>query len=176
MERPSLSPRPIRRQQRSMSLPAMAACRALITATLERDDVSTEGGPNQHRDEVAAQNESVIYRSRRTQWNPFKGELTTRSSAAHFRNIAASPRGGAGAALPRATQSPQSRLRGVPSLEALSRLSGRTKSAIAISRLRRRTSSPMIWPRTFSDVEGRTASISFSFPSATRTVQAKLSL
>ncbi|HKX60468.1 MAG TPA: protease, partial [Verrucomicrobiae bacterium] len=49
--------------------------RLTYTATLERDDVSDRMGPNNivmtWRD-----NETIIYRSRRTQWNPFKGELT----------------------------------------------------------------------------------------------------
>jgi tricorn protease len=49
--------------------------RLTYTATLERDDVSDRMGPNNivmtWRD-----NQTVIYRSRRTQWNPFKGELT----------------------------------------------------------------------------------------------------
>jgi len=44
------------------------------TATLDRDDVSDRMGPNNivmtWRD-----NETVVYRSRWTQWNPFKGEL-----------------------------------------------------------------------------------------------------
>jgi tricorn protease len=49
--------------------------RLTYTATLERDDVSDRMGPNNivmtWRD-----NETIVYRSRRTQWNPFKGELT----------------------------------------------------------------------------------------------------
>ena len=49
--------------------------RLTYTATLERDDVSDRMGPNNivmtWRD-----NETVVYRSRRTQWNAFKGELT----------------------------------------------------------------------------------------------------
>ena len=45
------------------------------TATLERDDVSDRMGPNNI---VMAwkDNETVVYRSRRNHWNPFKGELT----------------------------------------------------------------------------------------------------
>lgn len=49
--------------------------RLTYTATLDRDDVSDRMGPNNivltWRD-----NETVVYRSRRTQWNAFKGELT----------------------------------------------------------------------------------------------------
>lgn len=44
------------------------------TATLERDDVSDRMGPNNivltWRD-----NDTVVFRSRRTEWNPFKGQL-----------------------------------------------------------------------------------------------------
>ena len=45
------------------------------TATLERDDVSDRMGPNNI---VMAwkDNDTVVYRSRRNHWNPFKGELT----------------------------------------------------------------------------------------------------
>jgi tricorn protease len=49
--------------------------RLTYTATLDRDDVSDRMGPNNlvltWRD-----NETIVYRSRRTQWNAFKGELT----------------------------------------------------------------------------------------------------
>jgi tricorn protease len=49
--------------------------RLTYTATLERDDVSDRMGPNNivmaWRD-----NQTIVYRSRRTQWNPFKGEMT----------------------------------------------------------------------------------------------------
>ncbi len=48
--------------------------RLTYTATLDRDDVSDRMGPNNlvmtWRD-----NETVVYRSRRTEWNPFKGQL-----------------------------------------------------------------------------------------------------
>ncbi|MCW5556345.1 MAG: PD40 domain-containing protein [Verrucomicrobiae bacterium] len=48
--------------------------RLTYTATLDRDDVSDRMGPNNivmtWRD-----NDTVVYRSRWTQWNPFKGEL-----------------------------------------------------------------------------------------------------
>jgi tricorn protease len=49
--------------------------RLTYTATLERDDVSDRMGPNNivmtWRDD-----QTIVYRSRRNQWNPFKGELT----------------------------------------------------------------------------------------------------
>lgn len=49
--------------------------RLTYTATLERDDVSDRMGPNNivmtWRDD-----KTIVYRSRRNQWNPFKGELT----------------------------------------------------------------------------------------------------
>ena len=49
--------------------------RLTYTATLERDDVSDRMGPNNivmtWRDDT-----TIIYRSRRNEWNPFKGRLT----------------------------------------------------------------------------------------------------
>jgi len=67
--------------------------RLTYTATLERDDVSDRMGPNNivltWRD-----NESVIYRSRRTQWNPFKGELTVARLGGGVPETLPLPRGG----------------------------------------------------------------------------------
>lgn len=67
--------------------------RLTYTATLDRDDVSDRMGPNNivmtWRD-----NESVIYRSRRTQWNPFKGELTIAKIGGGIPEILPLPRGG----------------------------------------------------------------------------------
>lgn len=67
--------------------------RLTYTATLERDDVSDRMGPNNivmtWRD-----NQSVIYRSRRTQWNPFKGELTVARLSGGVPETLPLPRGG----------------------------------------------------------------------------------
>ena len=67
--------------------------RLTYTATLERDDVSDRMGPNNivmtWRD-----NETVIYRSRRTQWNPFKGELTLANVGGGIPETLPLPRGG----------------------------------------------------------------------------------
>jgi tricorn protease len=67
--------------------------RLTYTATLDRDDVSDRMGPNNivltWRD-----NESVVYRSRRTQWNPFKGELTIARLSGGVPEILPLPRGG----------------------------------------------------------------------------------
>ena len=67
--------------------------RLTYTATLERDDVSDRMGPNNivmtWRD-----NESVIYRSRRTQWNPFKGDLTIAKLSGGIPETLPLPRGG----------------------------------------------------------------------------------
>lgn len=67
--------------------------RLTYTATLERDDVSDRMGPNNivmtWRD-----NETVVYRSRRTQWNPFKGELTLAKLAGGVPETLPLPRGG----------------------------------------------------------------------------------
>ncbi|MBL9129025.1 MAG: PD40 domain-containing protein [Verrucomicrobiales bacterium] len=67
--------------------------RLTYTATLERDDVSDRMGPNNivlaWRD-----NESVVYRSRRTQWNPFKGELTIARIGGGVPEVLPLPRGG----------------------------------------------------------------------------------
>jgi tricorn protease len=67
--------------------------RLTYTATLERDDVSDRMGPNNivmtWRD-----NETIIYRSRRTQWNPFKGELTIAKLNGGVPEILPLPRGG----------------------------------------------------------------------------------
>lgn len=67
--------------------------RLTFTATLERDDVSDRMGPNNivmtWRD-----NESVVYRSRRNQWNPFKGELTIAKTAGGIPEVLPLPRGG----------------------------------------------------------------------------------
>jgi len=66
--------------------------RLTFTATLERDDVSDRMGPNNivltWRD-----NESIVYRSRRNQWNPFKGELTIARLAGGPPEILPLPRG-----------------------------------------------------------------------------------
>lgn len=67
--------------------------RLTYTATLERDDVSDRMGPNNivmtWRD-----NETVVYRSRRTQWNPFKGELTLARLSGGIPETLPLPRGG----------------------------------------------------------------------------------
>ncbi len=67
--------------------------RLTYTATLERDDVSDRMGPNNivmtWRD-----NETIIYRSRRTQWNPFKGELTLAKLGGGIPETLPLPRGG----------------------------------------------------------------------------------
>lgn len=67
--------------------------RLTYTATLDRDDVSDRMGPNNivmtWRD-----NETVIYRSRRTQWNPFKGELTLARIGGGVPETLPVPRGG----------------------------------------------------------------------------------
>lgn len=67
--------------------------RLTYTATLERDDVSDRMGPNNivmtWRD-----NETILYRSRRTQWNPFKGELTLARLSGGVPEILPLPRGG----------------------------------------------------------------------------------
>ena len=67
--------------------------RLTFTATLERDDVSDRMGPNNivmtWRD-----NDTVIYRSRRNQWNPFKGELTLAKIGGGLPEILPLPRGG----------------------------------------------------------------------------------
>lgn len=67
--------------------------RLTYTATLERDDVSDRMGPNNivmaWRD-----NESVVYRSRRRQWNPFKGELTLARVGGGVPEVLPLPRGG----------------------------------------------------------------------------------
>ncbi len=67
--------------------------RLTYTATLDRDDVSDRMGPNNivmtWRD-----NESVIYRSRRTQWNAFKGDLTIAKVSGGIPEILPLPRGG----------------------------------------------------------------------------------
>lgn len=63
------------------------------TATLERDDVSDRMGPNNivlaWRDP-----ETVVYRSRRTQWNAFKGELTLAKLSGGVPETLPLPRGG----------------------------------------------------------------------------------
>lgn len=67
--------------------------RLTYTATLERDDVSDRMGPNNivmtWRD-----NDSIVYRSRRTHWNPFKGELTIAKLAGGIPETLPLPRGG----------------------------------------------------------------------------------
>ena len=67
--------------------------RLTYTATLERDDVSDRMGPNNivmtWRD-----NETVVYRSRWTQWNPFKGELTLAKISGGVPEVLPLPRGG----------------------------------------------------------------------------------
>ncbi len=67
--------------------------RLTYTATLERDEVSDRMGPNNivmtWRDA-----ETVIYRSRRTQWNPFKGELTLARINGGIPETLPLPRGG----------------------------------------------------------------------------------
>ncbi len=67
--------------------------RLTYTATLDRDDVSDRMGPNNivmtWRD-----NETIIYRSRRAQWNAFKGELTLAKLSGGVPEILPLPRGG----------------------------------------------------------------------------------
>lgn len=67
--------------------------RLTYTATLERDDVSDRMGPNNivltWRD-----TETIVYRSRRTQWNPFKGELTLARLDGGVPEVLPLPRGG----------------------------------------------------------------------------------
>ena len=67
--------------------------RLTYTATLERDDVSDRMGPNNivmtWRD-----NETVIYRSKRIQWNGFKGHLTLASLKGGIPETLPLPRGG----------------------------------------------------------------------------------
>ncbi len=67
--------------------------RLTYTATLERDDVSDRMGPNNivmtWRD-----NETIIYRSRRTQFIPFKGDLTIARINGGVPEILPLPRGG----------------------------------------------------------------------------------
>ena len=67
--------------------------RLTYTATLDRDDVSDRMGPNNivltWRD-----NETVLYRSRRAQWNPFKGELTLAKVGGGIPETLPLPRGG----------------------------------------------------------------------------------
>lgn len=67
--------------------------RLTYTATLERDDVSDRMGPNNI---VMAwkDNETVVYRSRRNQWNPFKGELTLARIGGGVPEMLPVPRGG----------------------------------------------------------------------------------
>ena len=63
------------------------------TATLERDDVSDRMGPNNI---VMAwkDNDTVVYRSRRNHWNPFKGELTLARLSGGVPETLPVPRGG----------------------------------------------------------------------------------
>lgn len=67
--------------------------RLTFTATLDRDDVSDRMGPNNivmtWRD-----NETVVYRSRRNQWNAFKGELTLAKIHGGIPETLPLPRGG----------------------------------------------------------------------------------
>lgn len=67
--------------------------RLTYTATLDRDDVSDRMGPNNivmtWRD-----NETVVYRSRRTQWNPFKGHLLLARTTGGMPEELPLPRGG----------------------------------------------------------------------------------
>ncbi len=63
------------------------------TATLERDDVSDRMGPNNI---VMAwkDHETIVYRSRRNQWNPFKGDLTLARLSGGVPETLPVPRGG----------------------------------------------------------------------------------
>lgn len=67
--------------------------RLTYTATLERDDVSDRMGPN-NIVMTWRNNETVVYRSRRTQWNPFKGELTLAKLGGGVPETLPLPRGG----------------------------------------------------------------------------------
>lgn len=67
--------------------------RLTYTATLERDDVSDRMGPNNivmaWRD-----NDTIVYRSRRLQWNAFKGHLTLARLDGGIPEVLPLPRGG----------------------------------------------------------------------------------
>jgi len=63
------------------------------TATLERDDVSDRMGPN-HIVMAWKDNDTVVYRSRRNHWNPFKGELTLARLSGGVPQALPVPRGG----------------------------------------------------------------------------------
>lgn len=67
--------------------------RLTYTATLDRDDVSDRMGPNNivmtWRD-----NETIVYRSRGTEWNPFKGRLYLAHLAGGISEELPLPRGG----------------------------------------------------------------------------------
>ena len=67
--------------------------RLTYTATLERDDVSDRMGPN-NIVMTWKDNQTVVYRSRRTQWNPFKGELTLAKLDGGIPETLPLPRGG----------------------------------------------------------------------------------
>ena len=67
--------------------------RLTYTATLERDDVSDRMGPNNivmtWRDD-----QTIVYRSRATDWNPFKGHLTLARVDGGVPEVLPLPRGG----------------------------------------------------------------------------------
>ena len=63
------------------------------TATLERDDVSDRMGPN-NIVMTWKDNDTVVYRSRRNHWNPFKGELTLARLSGGVPQALPVPRGG----------------------------------------------------------------------------------
>jgi tricorn protease len=67
--------------------------RLTYTATLDRDDVSDRMGPNNIAMGWKDGNQ-IIYRSRRTQWNDFKGELLLISTEGGLSEALPLPRGG----------------------------------------------------------------------------------
>ena len=67
--------------------------RLTYTATLDRDDVSDRMGPN-NMVMTWRDNETVVYRSRRTEWNPFKGQLYLAKTSGGVPEQLPLPRGG----------------------------------------------------------------------------------
>src|SRR5436189_2909852 len=67
--------------------------RLTYTATLDRDDVSDRMGPN-NIVLTWQDDKTIVYRSRRNQWNPFKGELTLARIDGGIPETLPLPRGG----------------------------------------------------------------------------------
>ena len=141
--------------------------RLTYTATLDRDDVSDRMGPNNivmgWKD-----GSQIVYRSRKDQWNDFKGDLLLVSAGRRLvRAVAAAARrilflfaGPQKAGL-------QPRLPRIPHLEALSRRAGGRRLDL---RFRQQTDNQhhrTIRPRTFSRCGPGTRFI--SFPTGTKT-------